>query len=128
MYYNISGEEEKLKRKKKKEVVGKQLYKGKIDSTNVCLFNACVYACACMCLLDTHRSLHMGDRGQFAGVNSLLLPCGSQGLNSYQQVWWQVDKYLSLLSHLSSPLPQLVFVVCLVIFASLRSSGWPGTH
>lgn len=39
------------------------------------------------------KCVHCGPRfeirGQFAGVGTLFPPCGTQGLNSGCQVWWQ---------------------------------------
>jgi hypothetical protein len=39
----------------------------------------------CVCV-----HVHMAFRGHNTGVNSLLLPCGSQGSKLGCQTWWQV--------------------------------------
>lgn len=43
-----------------------------------------LFVCVC-----AHHIMHMEVRGQLVEVRSLIPPCGSQGLNSGRQAWWQ---------------------------------------
>ena len=59
----------------------------------------CVSVCVCVCVHSCHEAI-VEFKAQFAEVGPLLPPCGSQGLNSGCQTWWQV---LHLLCHLPGP-------------------------
>jgi hypothetical protein len=61
----------------------------------VCMWYMCVYVCVCVCVcvcvwqMCSLMCAYTEVRGQLLGVISLLLPCGTGGLNSRCQTWWQ---------------------------------------
>lgn len=64
-----------------------------------------MYMDVCVCH-DTHGKV----REQLVGVNSLLSPCGSEGLNSHHQTWY---RDLHLLSQPSGwPFIKLLLLLC----------------
>lgn len=71
---------------------------------------------ACM-----HRVSHVELRRQLAGVSSLWLPCGFQGLNSGLPTWWQVPYPLS---HLSGRSCDFKSVTETVHFSNLLRLNW----
>lgn len=54
--------------------------------TFVCLF---LMSTLTYLFVGTHHSMHLEVRGQAAGICSLVLPCGTLGLNPGSQAWWQ---------------------------------------